>query len=100
MHKATMTAERTIAVLSPRYVDAVYTQSEWTAAFRTDPTGAHRRLISVRIESCQLLGLLGNILYIDLVGLDEAAARRTLLAGIKGALRGRSKPSITPSFPA
>jgi tetratricopeptide (TPR) repeat protein len=100
MHKATITAERTIAVVSPHYVGALYTQPEWAAAFRADPTGAHRRLIPVRIESCQLLGILGSIQYIDLVGLDKIAARKTLLAGIEGSLRGRSKPSISPSFPS
>src|SRR5437588_8349616 len=33
MHKAATEAERTIAVLSPNYLNALYTQPEWSAAF-------------------------------------------------------------------
>src|SRR6266436_5555355 len=39
MDKAAVEAERTIAVLSPNYLKALYTQPEWSAAFRRDPTG-------------------------------------------------------------
>ncbi|HYU73194.1 MAG TPA: FxSxx-COOH system tetratricopeptide repeat protein, partial [Ktedonobacteraceae bacterium] len=41
-------------------------------------------------------GLLKPIAYIDLVKLDETAARTTLLAGIR---RTRAKPSVQPHFP-
>jgi hypothetical protein len=39
-----------VAVLSARYVDALYTQPEWAAALVSDPAGRKRQLLSVRIE--------------------------------------------------
>ena len=39
MHKAARETERTIAVLSPAYLSALYTQPEWAAALVQDPTG-------------------------------------------------------------
>ncbi len=38
IRKATRETERIIAVLSPDYLDSLYTQSEWVAAFKQDPT--------------------------------------------------------------
>jgi hypothetical protein len=34
MQRAATEAQRTIAVLSPTYLEALYTQPEWAAAFR------------------------------------------------------------------
>jgi hypothetical protein len=65
-------AERTIAVLSPDYVSARFTQPEWAAAFVQDPTGSKRQLIPVRVRPVDLTGLWSAIVYIDLVGLGEA----------------------------
>ena len=48
------------------------------------------------VEECDVLGLLPQIAYIDLVGLDEARARDRLLSGIE---RGRAKPKKSPVFP-
>lgn len=41
-------------------------------------------------------GLLGQIVYIDFLRLEEAAAQRALLDGVK---RGRAKPDREPDFP-
>ena len=65
-------------------------------AFRRDPTGTQRLLIPVRVRECDVDGLLGGIVYIDLVGLDAEAARERLLAGV---LRQRAKPTREPGFP-
>ena len=43
MDKAASVAERTIAVLSPQFLSSRFTQPEWAAAFRRDPTGAGAR---------------------------------------------------------
>jgi hypothetical protein len=40
MQNASEKAKRTIAVLSPNYLNADFTQSEWAAAFSRDPQGA------------------------------------------------------------
>src|SRR5438132_13944837 len=37
MDRAAREAERTIAILSPAYLSALYTHPEWSAAFRQDP---------------------------------------------------------------
>lgn len=97
MHKAVQEAERTIAVLSSNYLNTLYTYPEWEAAFRRDPLGEQGGiLVPVRIQECKPPGLLGLITYIDLVGLDEETARKTLLEGVH---QGRSKPTTSPRFP-
>jgi len=97
MDRAVQSAERTIAVLSPNYLNALYTHSEWQAAFKQDPTGEKGILIPVRVQECKPSGLLGTISYIDLVGQeDQAKAREILLTGV---LRRRAKPMSPPAFP-
>jgi tetratricopeptide (TPR) repeat protein len=99
MHRAAQKTHHTIAVLSPHYLEALYTQPEWAAALVGDPAAAKRRLIPVRIEDCQPEGLLRGIVYINLAGLDEAQARARLRERITGTLRGRSKPTTAPAWP-
>ncbi len=96
MDEAAKQATRTIAVLSPDYLNARYTQPEWAAAFAKDPTGKQRKLILVRVRDCDVEGLLGQIVYIDLCGLGEAAARACLITGVSGE---RAKPATKPTFP-
>ncbi len=97
MQRATAAARRTIAVLSPDYLKSHFGQPEWAAAFAKDPEGMKRTLVPVRIRECSAEGLFGNIVYIDLVGLDEASARSTLLDRLKDV---RGKPAAKPRFPA
>ena len=96
MQRDAAETERTIAILSPAYLDALYTQPEWAAAFVQDPTGENGTLLPVCIQKCDLKGLLRAIIYIDLVDLDEMAAKKALLQGIK---QERIKPSVEPQFP-
>jgi len=96
MQRASAEAQRTIAVLSPDYLAAPYTQPEWAAAFARDPTGEKGALLPVRARECDLKGLLSQIVYIDLVGLDETAAKERLLAGARFE---RAKPTAAPTFP-
>jgi hypothetical protein len=96
MHNAARKAERTIAVLSPAFLESPYCAPEWAAAFRFDPTGKERKLVPVRVRDCNPDGLLGSIVYVDVVGRSEAAARDALLAGVTD---GRAKPAGAPAFP-
>lgn len=96
MQRASDQAMRTIAVLSPDYLQALYTQPEWAAAFAQDPTGEKGTLLPVRVQECELKGMLSQVVYIDLVGLEEQAAKEALLAGVK---QGRVKPTTAPGFP-
>lgn len=96
MQKATENTERTLAVLSPDFLTSRFTQPEWAAAFAQDPTGEKGLLIPVRVRECDMIGLLPQIVYIDLVGMTEDEARIELLKGID---RNRAKPQVTPPFP-
>src|SRR5215510_2934779 len=96
MQHAAATSERTIAVLSPAYLQSGFTAAEWAAAFAREPTGTQGLLLPVRIHDCEPQGVLPQIIYIDLVGLDAEAARETLLAGVQ---RQRAKPTKEPGFP-
>jgi tetratricopeptide (TPR) repeat protein len=97
MQRAATQCERTIAVLSPDYLRSKFTQPEWAAAFAQDPTGEKSTLLPVRVRECDLTGLLPQTVYIDLLGLEESAARDVLLASI---LKGRAKPLIAPAYPS
>ena len=96
MQLAAEQAERTIAVLSQNYLDAMYTQPEWAAAFAQDPTGRQKTLLPVRVQECNLKGMLSQIVYIDLMDKPEDEARKLLLAGLN---TGRAKPTTAPGFP-
>ena len=95
MDRATKEAERMLAVLSPDYLTASYPLDEWTTAFiRSHGTG--RRLVPIRVQECTPEGLLSPIIYIDLVGSSEDAAKRVLLNGLR---KERPKPPDRPRFP-
>jgi len=97
MDDAAKGAARTIAVLSYAYLESDFAFAEWAEAFRQDPKGKHRLVLPIRIEVCEVKGLLGAIVYIDLVGLDEQKAREHLLAGVQ---QERIKPaSVTFPMP-
>ena len=95
MQRAATEANRTVAVLSQKYLESSFTTPEWAAAFAQDPQGIKRKLVPVRIAPCELTGILAPINYLDLVGLPEADASTALL----GAFSARNKPSLPPAFP-
>lgn len=95
MDRATR-ARQTVIVLSKAFLEAGYTQPEWARAMADDPQGLQRRLIPIRISPCEVTGLLRPVIYVDLVDLDVATARRALLDGVRP---GRAKPSTEPPYP-
>ncbi len=97
MHQALSAARQTLLVLSQNFLDAEFTQPEWAATFVHDPTGKQRKLIPVRVKECAPPGLFAAIVYIDLVGKDEDAARSLLLEGVKE--RTELTLQATPAFP-
>jgi tetratricopeptide (TPR) repeat protein len=96
MHEAAKDAEETIGVLSSNSLASKFVQQEWAAALVVDPTGEKRKLLLMRVQDCRPDGLLAAIGYLDLVDLDEDAAREKVLAGAGGK---RLKPSTPPNFP-
>jgi len=100
MHRVARETTRTIAVLSPKYLDALYTHPEWAAAFAHDPTGTERLLIPVRIADFKPDGMFAGKIYIDLVGLKEDEVKARLLDEIAKSIQGGSiPPSTPPAFP-
>ncbi len=95
MQKATE-SERTIIVLSESYLQALYTQPEWAAAFKQDPTSSERKLLPIRVAPCKPQGMLAPIVYVDLVGKTDIEAEQVLL----DALKDRAKPLSRPAFPS
>jgi hypothetical protein len=82
-------------VLSAVALQAPYVQREWAQRLGTDPTGEQRELVLVRVEPCEPARLLGQVVYIDLVGLDEAAARARLREELAAAVHGtRPQPDV------
>jgi hypothetical protein len=82
MQKAATEAQSTLIVLSPDWLTAQFTWPEFAAAFAQDPTSEKRKVMPVRVRPCDLSGLLRAIVYIDLVGVEEAEARQRLLEGV------------------
>lgn len=97
MQEATTETARTIAVLSPDYFEALYTNPEWYAAFSQDPTGEKHTLLPVRVRAVELKGLFVSMIVIDILDLSETAARKALLEGI---VSKRVKPPSAPALPA
>jgi hypothetical protein len=100
MDEALQCSRHTLLILSPAYLRSQWTEAEWRPGYVADPGGMQRRLIPVRIEVCQPTGLLADRVYLDLVGLDEDAAKAALLQGVEAAVRGPARPASRPQFPS
>jgi hypothetical protein len=101
LHDGIQRSERTLAVLSPDYLErSPFGTAEWQTVWPTDPNGLLRRLVPVRVSSCQPTGLLISIVYIDLVDIDEASCSARLRDGLFAAITGAYPPPAgPPSFP-
>src|SRR5690348_16577433 len=92
-------AERTLAVLSPDYLASEFGTAEWEAAWASDPLGAYRKLLTVRVKACDRPDFLAAVVSVDLFGISEADARATLRTMVSAAITGRVKPAVPPGFP-
>ena len=99
MQTGAVRAERTIAVLSPAYLDSEYGTAEWEAAWAADPAGRERKLLVARVNECDRPGLLAGVVRVDLFGRTEAEARAGLRTMVSSAISGRAKPAVPPEFP-
>jgi len=100
MQQAVQQADRTIAVVSSEYFGSQFGEAEWRVAFGRDPTGESGVLVPVRVEDLDPPGLLSTRVYVDLVGLDEATARRRLLADLRPEADRPRRPATARCFPA
>ncbi|WP_170991236.1 toll/interleukin-1 receptor domain-containing protein [Herbidospora galbida] len=96
MQEATEKAKSVIMVLSPDYLTSDFTAPEWAAMFAADPRGLNREIIPVMVRPCDPKGMLAAIIQIRLMNLEESAALKELLAGVRPE---RQKPTSAPPFP-
>lgn len=96
MDRATKQSDQTIILLSPSFLRSGFTAAEWSAAFAKDPTGVNRKMIPLMVEKCRPEGLLSQVVWRSLVGLDKTQATATVLAAVRAK---RNKPTIEPPFP-
>lgn len=100
MQQGVSRSDRTVALISPAYLQSVYGQQEWQAAQSSDPLGFARKLVPVRIADCERPGLLAAVVSFDLFQFrDKTAAREHLLDQIRILRDGRAKPVVAPEFP-
>ena len=86
--------EMFIAVMSKAYLQSLYCQAEWTAAFTKDPLMEKAQFIPVRIENVKIEGLLAPVIYIDLFGKKGEKAEEELLNGVSTERRPRNRPGF------
>jgi hypothetical protein len=97
---ATSESEKTIAVLSSRYMNALEENEEISLALFQDSRACKGGLIPIRIEPVKQKGLFTSLIPIDLIGLDESKAEFELLLKISTSIQGSSrKPKAEPKFP-
>jgi TIR domain len=96
MDQAARQSSALILVLSRDYLNASFTAPEWAAFLARDPKGIERKLKPIRVRDCQPEGLLGQVVYADLIGLPEKDARKALLSSVTGQ---RRKPKTAAPFP-
>ncbi|MBL7491855.1 toll/interleukin-1 receptor domain-containing protein [Frankia sp. AgB1.9] len=100
---AVTSCDRTIAVLSPAYLESRAVRAAWQQAWHNawlrDPNGLKRTLIPVRVKPCEPAGLLRGIRYIDLVDRREADAKAYLKEQIRRSVTGNGRPTEPPPFP-
>ena len=92
-------ADQVIVLFSRAYFELErYTAEEWSAALVHVPGVAPERLVPVRVEEvpAELVPpLLRTLVYRDVFGLAEEAARSVLLEAVKGPVH----PDAAPAFP-
>jgi TIR domain len=92
---------RVVLVLSPRSLSSEQPASRvWQAAWLDRADDDRPPVVPVRVVAFSPGGLLAGRRYIDLAGLDEAAATAALGSGLGHAVRGgRAKSPDQPPFP-
>jgi MinD-like ATPase involved in chromosome partitioning or flagellar assembly len=92
---------RTVAILSPAYVRSPQAQALWESVSGSDPSGARRQLIPLRVGDVRATAPFSNRNSVDLVRLDETQAAAALLRGMgRPDLAAVEHPAGTgPRFP-
>jgi hypothetical protein len=95
IQKAAQAARRIIVLLSEDYLASSFLRPEWSAALTQDAQRLTRQLFPIRVGPCQPQGLLGASIPMDLIGLDEDAARKALLDALGEEVKSDRAPPLT-----
>jgi hypothetical protein len=88
--------ERVVELWSPAYFERQrFTNEEWAAV-----AARRRKLVPLRVEPVDPPSVLAPVVYRDLFGLAESAAREVLLAAIDAPTRPTEAPDFPGSSPA
>jgi hypothetical protein len=91
-------SSKMILLLSAAYLepDRTSTAMEWQAFMAKNHHSADRNIVPIRIEQCDVTGLLSRFAWLDLFGLDEETARKRLLLAVGS---GPSFSDVDAKFP-
>ncbi len=98
MHAALTSGARTVALLSPDYLERDHCAAEWQNTIADDPLNRQSKLIVLRIRPCAPDGLLKSLAFWDLVPLLAAPEQGGLLRDVVlASVRvGRQKDPLSP----
>jgi hypothetical protein len=94
MEQALDRADRVLAVWSEAYFRSTFGRAELRASFVRQARDAGR-IVPVLVEPTVIPDLYSSLIYVDLIGLDEATAAARLRERLTG-----QRPSSPPRFPA
>jgi tetratricopeptide (TPR) repeat protein len=93
IHEALKQSRFVLCLLSPAYLDSRWRGEEWQVALNQGT------LVPIRVVDCKPDGLLTNSIYIDVVDVTEAEARRRIEEGLAKRLGQDLRPTHKPDFP-
>jgi len=111
MDQAMRQARRLVAVVSPDWQNSEHANAEWEDFYKLAPASGQALILPVKVRPCEVRGLLGPRVWVDLVDLaDEADASERLLYAVRavqpipggftaGQDARRLKPKTAPPFP-
>ena len=89
MNTALTVSERIISVLSPHYLSSDFAMKEWYSAIASKKT-----VIPIKIASLDLIPLMKDVIYCELIGLSETEAVKKLLQAVGRCVVKRDKGSF------
>lgn len=94
INKALKECNKIIVVLSKAYLESKWCEEEWTSKLAQKNSLSERRIIPIKIEKVEIIGLLAPIVHIDVVGKNEEEAKKLILDGVSGI-----KARVSNGFP-
>ncbi|MBC7767404.1 MAG: TIR domain-containing protein [Phycisphaerales bacterium] len=79
IHARLASGDHVVALLSEAYLASPWCKMEWNAAVKAQTETGLKRLTPLRVTDCNPAGLMGLLIYDDLVGFGEEAARKRVL---------------------